>query len=162
MKGRAGEARRTVYLEWCAPEDAAPDDVGAWGFSNPGIGHRIDPAFVASEIDSLEPRDFERERLGRWDEEVGGQWISTELWDACVAEDPQEDLQNVLGLAGGPSGDSAALVSATVADKPHLRVEGFWERAPSTSWPSRRPSVSPAGVTRSSASAPTPPGGPAA
>jgi phage terminase large subunit-like protein len=126
VKGRAGDARKLVYLEWCAPEAAPADDVDAWALSNPGIGHRIDPEFIASELDSLELRDFERERLGRWDEEVGGTWIPDDLWTACVGR-AQEGAQVVLGLAGSPSGDTAALVSSTVTDKPHLEVVGFWD-----------------------------------
>ena len=125
MKGRAGDARKLVYLEWSAPEAAAPDDRIAWASSNPGIGHRIAPEFIASELDSLEPRDFERERLGRWDEEVGGTWIPDDLWAAC-ASPREEDSQVVLGLAGSPSGDTAALVSSTLSDRPHIQVEGFW------------------------------------
>ena len=126
VKGRAGDARKLVYLEWSAPEAAAPDDRTAWARSNPGIGHRIDPEFIASELDSLEPRDFERERLGRWDEEVGGTWIPAEAWAACTSSSTAPS-DVVLGLAGSPSGDTAALVSATVATVPHLQVQGLWE-----------------------------------
>jgi len=126
VKGRTGDARKLVYLEWCAPDAASADDVDAWALSNPGIGHRIAPEFIASELDSLEPRDFERERLGRWDEEVGGTWIPADLWEACSAAPPASS-QTVLALAGSPSGESAALVSATVATTPHLEVVGCWE-----------------------------------
>jgi phage terminase large subunit-like protein len=126
VKGRAGDARKLVYLEWCAPDAAPADDVDAWALSNPGIGHRIAPEFIESELEVLEPRDFERERLGRWDEEVGGAWIPDDLWSACTS--PREGgARVVLGLAGNPSGDTAALVSATVSGKPHIQVEGFWD-----------------------------------
>jgi phage terminase large subunit-like protein len=130
VRGRAGEARKLVYLEWSAPESADPSDPEAWAISNPGIGHRIDPEFIASELDSLEPRDFERERLGRWDEEVGGQWIPEDAWDACETQEGSQAAQNgsqiALALAGSPTGETAALVSAAVSDVPTIHVEGFW------------------------------------
>jgi phage terminase large subunit-like protein len=127
VRGRTGEARKLVYLEWSAPDGRSNDDPEAWALSNPGIGHRIDPEFIASELDSLEPRDFERERLGRWDEEVGGQWIPEDAWNACEGqESPEKGSQIALALAGSPTGETAALVSATVTEVPAIQVEGLW------------------------------------
>jgi phage terminase large subunit-like protein len=132
IKGRTGEAHRLTYLEWSAPDGVAPDDVESWASSNPGFGHRIEPGFIASELDSLDTRDFERERLGRWDAEVGAEWISADAWNACVAQEGSQAAQNssqfVLGLAGSHSGDTTALVSASVSELPHIFVEGFWEK----------------------------------
>jgi phage terminase large subunit-like protein len=124
LKGRSGEARRLVYLEWTAPDDAAADDPKAWAVSNPGLGHRIDPGFVTSELDSLEPADFERERLGRWDEAAGGQWISEEAWARCASPDVDPSGDVVLALAGRD--DRAALVGATISDRPRVFVESSW------------------------------------
>jgi phage terminase large subunit-like protein len=129
IKGRTGEARRLTYLEWSAPDGVAPDDVESWALSNPGFGHRIEPGFIASELDSLDARDFERERLGRWDAEVGAEWIGEGAWSECTSSvAPTMSSMVVLGLAGSHSGDTTALVGATVADKPHIFVEGFWEK----------------------------------
>jgi phage terminase large subunit-like protein len=132
VKGRTGEAHRLTYLEWSAPDGVAPDDVESWASSNPGFGHRIEPGFIASELDSLDARDFERERLGRWDAELGAEWISEDSWNACEAQNGSQAAQNssqiVLGLAGSHSGDTTALVSASVSELPHIRVEGFWEK----------------------------------
>lgn len=128
VKGRSGDARRLCYLEWCAPDDLPRDDPKAWVLSNPGLGHRIDPDFITSELDSLAPGDFERERLGRWDEEVGGQWIPDELWAACeVGTDAVPTSNIVLALTGSSEGTITALVGCTVDDPPHVFIAGYWE-----------------------------------
>jgi phage terminase large subunit-like protein len=128
LKGRSGDARRLVYLEWAAQDGQDPDAFAAWRASNPALGTRIDPRFITSELDSLEPADFERERLGRWDEEVGGQWISEDAWARCENSPHAEGLGDVvLALAGRD--DRAALVGATVSDPPHVFVEGSWTGA---------------------------------
>jgi phage terminase large subunit-like protein len=124
LKGRSEEARRLVYLEWAVPDGQDGSAPRSWAVSNPALGTRIDPAFVTSELDSLEPADFERERLGRWDEEAGGQWISGEAWARCVRADADSSRDIVLALAGRD--DRAALVCATISDPPHVFVEGSW------------------------------------
>jgi phage terminase large subunit-like protein len=123
LKGRSGEASRLVYLEWAAQDGQDPGALGAWRASNPALGTRIAPAFITSELDTLEPADFERERLGRWDEEAGGQWITEETWARCESSDSSGDV--VLALAGRD--DRAALVGATISDPPHIFVEAVWE-----------------------------------
>jgi phage terminase large subunit-like protein len=124
LKGRAGEARRLVYLEWAAHDAQDSSTRAAWAASNPALGTRIDPDFITSELDTLEPADFERERLGRWDEETGGQWISGEAWARCVRANADSSRDVVLALAGRD--DRAALVGVTVSDPPHIFVEGSW------------------------------------
>jgi phage terminase large subunit-like protein len=126
LKGRAGDARRLVYLEWAAQDGQGPDAFAAWRVSNPALGTRIDPAFIASELDTLEPADFERERLGRWDEEAGGQWISEGAWADCTIARSTEDVASDVVLALAGRDDRAALVGATLSDPPHVFVEGSW------------------------------------
>jgi hypothetical protein len=84
IKGRAGEAERLTYLEWCAPDGLGPGDIKAWQAANPALGSRIELSFVASELDSLQPEDFDRERLGRWQEESTGGPIDRATWDALA------------------------------------------------------------------------------
>jgi hypothetical protein len=92
--------------------------------SNPALGTRLDPEFVTSEFDTLEPADFERERLGRWDEKAGAQWIFEEDWGSCAADVVPSGENVVLALASRD--DSAGLVSATISDQPHVAVETYW------------------------------------
>jgi phage terminase large subunit-like protein len=130
VKGRSGKAERFTYLEWAAPEDAAPDDPEAWALSNPGIGYRIEPGFIRSELDSLDDRDFRRERLGQWDAELGAEWIGEKAWAECTSPATLDTSSWVaLGLAGSHSGDTTALVGATITERPHIFVEGFWEQS---------------------------------
>jgi phage terminase large subunit-like protein len=126
LKGRSGEATRLVYLEWAAQDGQDPDALRAWRASNPALGTRIAPAFITSELDTLELADFERERLGRWDEEAGGQWISEEAWTDCTIARPTEDVASDVVLALAGRDDRAALVGATVSDPPHVFVESSW------------------------------------
>jgi len=69
--------------------------------------------------------------LNMWVEPDDERWLPPGIWDDLTSErriQPGERV--VLGFDGSYSGDSTALVAATVEEEPHLQVLGLWERPP--------------------------------
>jgi hypothetical protein len=109
--GACGTAagRRTsalAYLEWCAPppKEACADgeacthaldaeglrlrQPGAGQGGQPGVGRRITVDYIRGERRALPPAEFARERMGWWDDPIGGETpIKPDDWTACLDEE---------------------------------------------------------------------------
>ena len=96
---RSRENRREASAhEWCAPDDAELDDAKAWRAANPALGRRLTEGFTRSELDSLDPEDFRRERLGIWLPELFGGAIPAALWRALSDPSARAVRAKVLSL----------------------------------------------------------------
>ncbi len=75
--------------------------------------------------------EFDRYHLNKWTA-APEHWLPPGKWDECAteAEVPADGTEVVLGFDGSYSGDSTAIVGATVEEKPHLFVVGAWEKPP--------------------------------
>lgn len=83
-RGRAGD-ESLAYMEFCAPDDASPDDVSAWAAANPGFPHRISPETIRTERGAVDPTHFLRERLGVIDlDALTDRVIASAKWAACA------------------------------------------------------------------------------
>lgn len=73
--------------------------------------------------------EFARYFVNMWAEPDEERWLPLGVWDD--AGDPGRTVEDgarvVLGFDGSYSGDSTALVAATVEDRPHMTVLGLWE-----------------------------------
>lgn len=125
LRGRAGEADRLTYFEWCAAETVDPSAVSAWLAANPGIGYRITLNHVASELAAFEaePEHFLRERLGIWYEAAFPSVFDARLWASLadlsppspsgvkvIAVDVDPDRKRAVIAAAGDLGDGRVLV----------------------------------------------------
>jgi phage terminase large subunit-like protein len=89
-------------------------------------------------VDDIERRFHEiplhegaRYFLNLWVEADEERWIDMVVWDSLFDDREIADGSRVvLGFDGSYSGDSTALVAATVEENPHLAVLGMWERPP--------------------------------
>ncbi|MFI0718913.1 terminase [Streptomyces sp. NPDC021224] len=105
-RGRPGGERRLAYFEWCAPppKEACADgescthalDVEGCGCdnlqlvkaANPAVGRRISLDYVMGERRALPPAEYARERMGWWDDPIGGEVpIKPGDWTACLDEE---------------------------------------------------------------------------
>ena len=73
--------------------------------------------------------EFCRYHLNLWIEPDEERWLPPGLWDSLIVGDRKvpDKTKIVLGFDGSYSGDSTALVAATVEESPHLFVLGLWE-----------------------------------
>lgn len=109
-RGRAGGELALAYFEWCAPppkevcadgescthaldvKGCGCDEPRLWRIANPAIGRRITLDTVANERRALPPSEFSRERMGWWDDPIGGETpIKPADWTACLDEDSRRD-----------------------------------------------------------------------
>jgi phage terminase large subunit-like protein len=113
VRGRTGTDKNLAYLEWTAALDAAPDSLEAIAAANPALGGRIDVATVMSELKSMDPEDFGRERLGWWREDETPSAIPLDLWDRLAFAGPLETTGTpVFAVDVTPSRDATAIVVA--------------------------------------------------
>ena len=75
----SGLESRVCYIEWSAPEDAAPDAPETWAACMPALGHTVTLEVVASEWDSMPRDDFLRSNLNIW--------IDTQAKPGIIAND---------------------------------------------------------------------------
>ena len=73
--------------------------------------------------------EFARYHLNMWAEPDDERWLPPGAWEGLEGPSdlPPNGTPVVLGFDGSYSGDSTALVGATVSDTPHLFVLGLWE-----------------------------------
>jgi len=76
-----------------------------------------------------EVEDFLRYHLNRWVPLVRSAWLDMKAWHARAdTRDVACKTRIALGFDGSKSGDSTALIGATIASHPHVFVIGHWER----------------------------------
>lgn len=109
-RGRPGGEERLAYFEWCAPppKEACGDgeacthalDVKGCGCdnlelikrANPAVGRRITVSYILGERRALPPEEFARERMGWWDDPLGGEVpIKPGDWTACLDEESRRE-----------------------------------------------------------------------
>lgn len=121
------------------PSDPAADidDREAWKQANPCYDR---PGFAeALEYDrkTLPEHEFRRFRLGQWTA-TSEAWLPAGAWDSCRPAAPSlpgPGTRVVLGFDGSFSGDSTALVAATLdTEVPHIFVVGVWENPGKPGW----------------------------
>lgn len=133
-QGREGDDPDFRLIEYAAPAGCELDDRRAWKKANPALGDFLDRRALAANLRTLRPAAFRRYRLGQWagDDDA---WMAWDVWMDCATERTiEDDATVVLGFDGSASGDSTALVAATVEDVPHVQLLGIWENPGDARW----------------------------
>jgi phage terminase large subunit-like protein len=95
-----------------------------------GAGDHVDLERIVSCCYEIPEYEWRRYYLNQFTPTARA-WLPTGAWHACQApstEPPPAGTPIVLGFDGSYSGDSTALVGATVGQTPYLFVVGCWER----------------------------------
>lgn len=141
--GREGSDESFYLKEFSAPDGCLVSDRSAWAKANPALGDFLAEDGMAAAQRTLREPVFRQLRLGQW---VKGSdaWLPFGAWDLC--KDDRRALpygeRVVLGFDGSASGDSTALVGATVDPKPHVFVLEVWENPGDPQWRVPRMDVS--------------------
>ena len=118
-----------VWREPSVDVDRLQDDevrIEALRVANPEPWKRLDD--LGRRYHEIALHEFCRYHLNMWVEPDEERWLPPGAWDACTDErQVPEGARIVLGFDGSYSGDSTALVAATVEETPHLWVLGLWE-----------------------------------
>lgn len=124
---------RLTYLEWSAEAGVERDDRRAWAQANPALGYRVTERYIEDELDSLPPREFERERLGIGDDPDGSGVVDLARWTALT--DASSTIDRPLGFAFDvtPERDWAAVAVAGIRLDGSAHVEVV-DHLPGTEW----------------------------
>ena len=94
--------------------------------ANPEPWKRLDD--LGRRFNEIALHEFCRYHLNMWVEPDEERWLPPGVWESLQNEQSVADKTRiVLGFDGSYSGDSTALVGATVEPVPHLFVLGLWE-----------------------------------
>lgn len=142
-RGRKGGDPSLVYIEWTAPQTecatdqcahllgtdgCALDNEDLWHHANPAIGRRISLDYLRSERRALPPEEFMRERLGWWEDPVGGEsGISVEVWQRLADREAVINEPCTLAIDVAPGHVAGAI--ATCGGALHIV-----DHSPGTSW----------------------------
>lgn len=141
--GRAGADESYYFREYAAPDGCAVGDRSAWREANPALACP-DPFLSEDGLESVlktirEPV-FRQLRLGQWVTGVES-WLPWGAWAQCEAPRAvRPDERVVLAFDGSASGDSTALVGATMDG--YVWLEGIWENPGDPRWRVPRETVS--------------------
>jgi hypothetical protein len=124
---------RLAYFEWSADPDpdAGPDDPDRWADANPALGIRITEDAIRTELLTLEPADFDRERLGLFPESLDAQAdpaIPDEDWSACERRSSSLLDPVVLSFEVSPDRRWGVIAAAGLSSLGGLHVEMIEQR----------------------------------
>lgn len=133
--GRAGDDPAFFFAEWAAPEGCALDDEHAWAVANPALGDFLSIDALRATLATTREAPFRRYRLGQWVGQVSS-WLEWGAWEACAdaARVVPDGERVVLAFDGSASGDSTALVGATLDAEPHVFTLDVWENPGDPRW----------------------------
>ena len=133
--GRSGTDPAFFLREFAAPDGCAKDDRSAWKLANPALGDFLAEDGLAAAARTLREPVFRQLRLGQWVKSAGA-WLPFGAWDECkdTARVVAPGERVVLAFDGSASGDSTALVGATVGPRPHVFVLEVWENPGDPQW----------------------------
>lgn len=137
--GRSGSDPTLAYAEWCAPDDADPDDPKTIAQANPGLGIRLDLAWILdTERGILTENDFLRERLGISRDSVPGESvIDPEDWKALADETSTLVGELHIAVDSSPRGADAAIAVSGKRRDGLYHVE-LIDARPKTGWVAAR------------------------
>lgn len=125
------EDRSFTLTEYAAPIGCAIDDEDAWPAAMPALDDFLERDAVRATLRTTTEAAFRRYRLGQWTGSANA-WLEWGAWDKVA--DPTGGLPDpgtrvVLAFDGSASGDSTALIGATVTGRPYVFTVGLWESA---------------------------------
>lgn len=135
VRGRSSTDSGVALVEYGAPESADIHDPRTWAVANPACelngddGWLTVQAIAAQAPPTTRENEFRRARLGQWVESSTEPAIDHESWKKCarpgVSIPPGTPV--VVALDGSHTGDSTAVLVASVSRKPHVQIGGLWE-----------------------------------
>lgn len=123
-----GNTKRTCWVEWSVDEIGDVRDLSRVEDTNPALGYRLQESVIDSELNSMEPDGFARERLGWWITAEDKTLISDEEWAKLAIGDddvPIDDYPNkkAFGVKFTPDGMKVAVAVAILQPDGHVHVE---------------------------------------
>lgn len=120
-----------AYFEWSAADDMPRDDPATWWATMPALGHTITEAAVRADFESMDPAEFDRAYLNRWNPNAADSVIPGAAWGAMAGDAEMADPVTI-SYDVSPDGASASIAAAGEVDG-GFAVE-IIAHGPSTDW----------------------------
>jgi phage terminase large subunit-like protein len=124
--GRTQNDGDFYFKEFAADEGCDVRDLEQWATANPALDDFLYSKDMAASVKSTPEHAFRRFRLGQWTHTASA-WLPFGKWDERADAARIVDKPIVMAFDGSASGDSTALVGATVEPRPHVFVIEMWE-----------------------------------
>jgi hypothetical protein len=131
------EPGNLAYLEWSALPGVDRADRQAWAMANPALGRRLTERWIATELEAMPAREFERERLGIGDDPDGANAVDMDKWLALVDAESEAIRPMGFGLAINPERSWAAVGVAGVRLDGNAHIETV-DDLPGVEWVTAR------------------------
>lgn len=129
-----GETARLCYIEFSARPEDDVTSLAAWRRANPAFGIRLTADAIETELRTMSPATFARERLGIFDpEDGGGGVISLDAWQRLTDPASAIDGKPTIALDVSPERDWATFAAAGRRPDGLDHVEVV-DRRPGTGW----------------------------
>ena len=130
-----GEAPSVAYFEWFAPDDMPRDDPATWYATLPALGHTVSEAVIRSELEKMDPAEFDRAYLNRTRKQAPpvDPNVPKGKWPGLVDQTsrPTTDVALAIDVSQDRSYASIGAASKRPDGKVHLEVVA---RRPGTDW----------------------------
>ena len=128
VEGRAG--KEGIALHEIGADPKLPiNDPATWRAANPALGDWMTEKSIQAQLPPLtREAEFRRARLGQWVEQSSEPLIPVEKWRECARPGVRipHGSRVVVAFDGSHSGDSTAIVLASVSKKPHFELVRIW------------------------------------
>ena len=117
----------STWFEYSVPEIGDVYDQSRWAATNPALGRRIKLSTIQSEVESMEPDTFARERLGWWHEiqdtsEEDNHVLDPDAWAECASDKLKPEGKTAYGVKFSADGQAVVLAGAVITPDGHSRI----------------------------------------
>lgn len=123
-----------AYFEWSASDEMDRADPATWWATMPALGHTITEAAVRADFESMDPAEFDRAYLNRWNPNSKDSVLPGATWGRLNTSSGMSDPV-ALAIDVAPDSSSAAIAAAGagIASPGRTAVEVI-EHRPGTTW----------------------------
>ncbi len=130
-----GERPSVAYFEWFAPDELPRDDPATWRATLPALGHTVTETVIRSELEKLDPAEFDRAYLNRTRKATppDDPNVPKAKWPGLTdkASRPGFDVAFAIDVSQQRDATSIGVASLRPDGRVHLEVV---DRRPGTDW----------------------------
>jgi hypothetical protein len=125
---------RVAYFEWSAPDNADRADPATWWATMPALGYTVTEEAVAADFASMDPAEFDRAYLNRWNPHSTVQVIPSGPWESCATSKGMADpVCLAVDVALDRSSACISAAGAAIGDESKTAIEPVEHHA-GTGW----------------------------
>lgn len=130
-----GKHPSVAYFEWYAPDELPRDQPSTWRTCMPALGHTVSEAIVRSELEKLDPGEFDRAYLNRTRKQVPPEDpnVPKSEWPSLVDQESRKgpEVAFAIDVSQDRAWSTIGAASVRVDGRVHLEVVA---RRPGTDW----------------------------